>query len=60
MTATLCFRLWSLGDVTGVALFTHVANYRGRVVARKTLGRQRTASCDGILGALSAVPRVPE
>jgi hypothetical protein len=25
MTATLCFRLWSLGDVTGVALFTHGA-----------------------------------
>jgi dihydrolipoamide dehydrogenase len=46
MRATLCFRLWSLGDVTG-ALFTHVANYRGRVVTGKALGRQRTASYDG-------------
>jgi hypothetical protein len=25
MTATLCFRLWSLSGVTGVALFTHGA-----------------------------------
>jgi pyruvate/2-oxoglutarate dehydrogenase complex dihydrolipoamide dehydrogenase (E3) component len=35
--------LWALGDVTGVALFTHVAMYQGRVVADNILGRDRTA-----------------
>jgi hypothetical protein len=30
--------LWALGDVTGVALFTHVAMYQGRIVADNILG----------------------
>src|SRR6266702_3546396 len=33
--------LWALGDVTGVALFTHVAMYHGRVVADNILGRDK-------------------
>ena len=40
--------LWALGDVTGVALFTHVPMYQGRVVADNILGRDRAASYDGI------------
>src|SRR5204863_2993309 len=33
--------LWALGDVTGVALFTHVAKYQARVVADTILGKPR-------------------
>jgi len=40
--------LWALGDVTWVALFTHVAMYQGRVVADNILGWPRAASYHGI------------
>jgi pyruvate/2-oxoglutarate dehydrogenase complex dihydrolipoamide dehydrogenase (E3) component len=50
--------LWALGDVTGVALFTHVANYQGRVVADNILGRPRTASYDGIPRVVFADPEI--
>src|SRR6516225_7620288 len=48
--------LWALGDVTGVALFTHVANYQGRVVAGNILGHPRTASYNGIPRVVFAEP----
>jgi dihydrolipoamide dehydrogenase len=50
--------LWALGDVTGVALFTHVAMYQGRVVADNILGRQRTASYEGIPRVVFADPEI--
>ncbi|UGY91265.1 dihydrolipoyl dehydrogenase family protein [Streptomyces gobiensis] len=43
--------LWALGDVTGKALFTHVAKYQGRIVSDAILGRPRAAD-------YTAVPRV--
>lgn len=40
--------VWALGDVTGVALFTHVAMYQGRIVADNILGKERRADYRGI------------
>jgi len=50
--------LWAVGDVTGVALFTHVANYQGRVVADNILGRDRAASYHGIPRVVFADPEI--
>jgi pyruvate/2-oxoglutarate dehydrogenase complex dihydrolipoamide dehydrogenase (E3) component len=50
--------VWALGDVTGVALFTHVANYQGRVVADNILGRPRTASYHGVPRVVFADPEI--
>jgi len=51
-------RLWALGDVTGVALFTHVATYQGRVVAANLLGEQRAARYEGIPRVVFADPEI--
>jgi len=50
--------LWAIGDVTGVSLFTHVATYQGRVVAANILGRERTASYQGIPRVVFADPEI--
>jgi dihydrolipoamide dehydrogenase len=50
--------LWALGDVTGIALFTHVAMYQGRVVAGNILGRDHSASYDGIPRVVFADPEI--
>ena len=44
-------RLWAVGDVTGLFLFTHVGKYQGDVAAANILGQPREANYD-------AVPRV--
>jgi pyruvate/2-oxoglutarate dehydrogenase complex dihydrolipoamide dehydrogenase (E3) component len=51
-------RLWALGDVTGVALFTHVAMYQARVVVDNILGRPRRASYQGIPRVVFADPEI--
>lgn len=43
--------VWAAGDITGVAQFTHIAYYQGRVVADNILGKTRSAD-------YSAVPHV--
>jgi dihydrolipoamide dehydrogenase len=50
--------LWAAGDVTGVALFTHVATYQGRVIAANILGRERAATYEGIPRVVFADPEI--
>jgi len=50
--------VWAVGDVTGVALFTHVAKYQGRVVADNILGRECAASYHGIPRVVFADPEI--
>jgi pyruvate/2-oxoglutarate dehydrogenase complex dihydrolipoamide dehydrogenase (E3) component len=50
--------LWALGDVTGVALFTHVAMYQGRIVADNIIGRPRQAHYEGIPRVIFADPEI--
>ncbi|MFC4334740.1 dihydrolipoyl dehydrogenase family protein [Salininema proteolyticum] len=51
-------RLWAVGDVTGVAMFTHVAKYQGRVAADTILGRPRTADYTGVPRVVFAQPEI--
>lgn len=42
--------LWAGGDITGVAPFTHTANYHGRILTENLLGRP-------VKGDFAAIPR---
>jgi pyruvate/2-oxoglutarate dehydrogenase complex dihydrolipoamide dehydrogenase (E3) component len=50
--------LWATGDVTGVALFTHVAKYQARVLADNILGRERRANYRGVPRVVFSDPEV--
>ncbi|WP_020580223.1 dihydrolipoyl dehydrogenase family protein [Actinopolymorpha alba] len=50
--------LWAVGDITGVALFTHMALYQGRVVADNILGTPHVANYTGIPRVVFAEPEI--
>jgi pyruvate/2-oxoglutarate dehydrogenase complex dihydrolipoamide dehydrogenase (E3) component len=50
--------VWAAGDVTGVALFTHVGKYQGRVAAANVAGRERRADYRALPSAVFTDPQV--
>jgi pyruvate/2-oxoglutarate dehydrogenase complex dihydrolipoamide dehydrogenase (E3) component len=50
--------VWAAGDVTGVALFTHVGKYQGRIAAANIAGRVRQADYRALPSAIFTDPQV--
>ena len=50
--------VWAAGDVTGVALFTHVGKYQGRIAAANVAGRERRSDYRAIPAAVFTDPQV--
>jgi pyruvate/2-oxoglutarate dehydrogenase complex dihydrolipoamide dehydrogenase (E3) component len=50
--------VWAIGDVTGIALFTHVGKYQARVAAGDMTGLDRTADYRAIPAGIFTDPEV--
>ena len=50
--------LWAVGDATGKLLFTHVAQYQGRVAAANIMGEDRRANYDGVPRVVFSDPEI--
>jgi pyruvate/2-oxoglutarate dehydrogenase complex dihydrolipoamide dehydrogenase (E3) component len=50
--------VWAGGDVTGVALFTHVGKYQGRVAAANVAGHEHRADYRALPSAVFTDPQV--
>jgi len=50
--------VWAVGDVTGVAGFTHIADYQGQIVSANILGKARTANYSDIPSVTFTDPEV--
>jgi len=50
--------VFAVGDVTGVAMFTHVAKYQGHVAAAAILGKEARASYDAVPRAVFTDPEL--
>ena len=50
--------VWAVGDVTGVALFTHVGKYQARVAAANVAGRDARADYRAIPAAIFTDPQI--
>lgn len=50
--------IWAAGDITGIAPYTHTANYQGQIIAENILGGTRVASYVAIPRAIYTEPAV--